>query len=136
MLEAQIRGTLDYSTYDYSEAWRRRESFILLGVSRAIAKEIQEKEILSRAALVSSGKKFKDVDPQELLIEAKRKYANLSNWRPPVSKDRKSVIRAGKLSGEVIIKDEIPPEYAKLVEQYRQFEARQKSQKVKQGSNA
>lgn len=128
MVEAQIRGALDYLTYDRSEAWRRRERFILLGVVRSIRKDNAVASSRLVEAMLSSGLKFENFSPLEAAKEANSKYEALNSWKY-IPKRGAKVIQAGKFSSEVINRDEIPTEYATLIERYRIFEQNEKLRK-------
>lgn len=120
MLKAQVRRQIDYSTYDYSPEWRKKEYFLLLATFKEVTQEITNLNFNYYSALVSSGNKFKN-DILEKFYEKYRKLLDeLAPWTK-IEEESSSYIQSndGRFKSKIINTNEIPPEYAKLVELYR-----------------
>ena len=59
-IEAAARGVIDYSTYDGSSEWTKREKYILWSIRNSIDREVAKETLETSRALFSSGRKFND----------------------------------------------------------------------------
>lgn len=73
---------IDYREYDYTAEWRKREYFLLVGLSKQLNEELLTQKIQVNAAVIASPK-FDLKEPQEFLDDFLELYKKLAASKLP-----------------------------------------------------
>lgn len=73
-VRASAQGILDYSTYDYTAEWRKREELVFAGMYNLLTEEILRQKLLVDSSIISS-KNYEAKDPKDFLA----RYYDLYN---------------------------------------------------------
>lgn len=108
MIQAEARKIVDYSTYDGSASWRKREKLLIADLITTLRQEALSQKLNTDRAIIASGHKFKNLDKliDNLYKSTDILVYNTIPWAKPKTE---------------LTDSEISPEIAKLIDKYNRI---------------